>query len=421
VRVNFGVIDQGSSTFISFLLPFSFSFLIFFYDVFKRYAQTTTQRSHADLCCNRTAIREFDAKLLLAYWLERAPPVAPHAQVKTKFVYPAVKVAQIAWDPETDSITPDTKLPGWVFNTQLVAKPDQLIKRRGKAGLLALNKTWDEAKPWIAQRAGKPQKVGLVTSVPPLPTIHVLRYWQNGYLSIGAIIFNDQAVYPFPQGKVPAHPEDDTRRNYYTRDLLIFFWQVESITGTLNNFIVEPFLPHPSNTEYYVCITSAREGDSILFTHEGGVDIGDVDAKALILNLPVTEPFPSRETIASTLLTHVPAEKKDTLVDFLIRLYSVYVDLHFAYLEINPLVVLDAVAGGEPQVCYLDMAAKLDQTAESICGPKWAIARDLSVYERNEDDASKVASSKGGKVSADRGPPMVWPASSLDCNGSTCF
>ena len=67
------------------------------------------------------------------------------------------------------------------------------------------------------------------------------------------------------------------------------------------------------------------------------------------------------------------------------------------------MVVLDAVAGGEPQV-YLDMTPKLDQAAESICGPKWAIARDLSVYERNEDDASKIGSSK---VSADRGPPMV--------------
>ncbi|PPR03723.1 hypothetical protein CVT24_007371 [Panaeolus cyanescens] len=283
------------------------------------------------------AIREYDAKLLLAYWLERAPPVAAHAQVKTNFQYPAVKVAQVAWDPETGAITPEAKIPGWVHNTKLVAKPDQLIKRRGKAGLLALNKTWDEARDWIAQRAGKPQKV-------------------------------------------------------------------ESVTGTLNNFIVEPFLPHPSNTEYYVCITSAREGDAILFTHEGGVDIGDVDAKALVLNLPVTEPFPSRETIANTLLTHVPAEKKETLIDFLIRLYSVYVDLHFAYLEINPLVVLDGVNGGEPQVCYLDMAAKLDQTAESICGPKWAIARDLSVYEKTD------ATTKGGKVSADRGPPMVWPA-----------
>jgi hypothetical protein len=119
---------------------------------------------HAYRRSHLSAIREYDAKLLLAYWLERAPAVAPHAQVKTKFVYPAVKVAQIAWDPATNSITPDSKLPGWVFNTKLVAKPDQLIKRRGKAGLLALNKTWDEAKPWIAQRAGKPQKVSLSLS-----------------------------------------------------------------------------------------------------------------------------------------------------------------------------------------------------------------------------------------------------------------
>lgn len=173
----------------------------------------------------------------------------------------------------------------------------------------------------------------------------------------------------------------------------------------MNNFIVEPFVPHSPDTEYYVCINSQREGDVILFTHEGGVDIGDVDSKALVLNIPVTQPFPSREEIAATLLKHVPASKKETLVDFLVRLYSVYVDLHFAYLEINPLVVLDGVNGGEPQVCYLDMAAKLDQTAESICGPKWAIARDLTVYERNETTQQKA--SKGGKVSADRGPPMV--------------
>ena len=49
------------------------------------------------------------------------------------------------------------------------------------------------------------------------------------------------------------------------------------------------------------------------------------------------------------------------------------------------------------------MAAKLDQTAESICGPKWAIARDLSVYE----SGSQATTTKGKAVSADRGPPMV--------------
>jgi len=108
------------------------------------------------------AIREYDAKLLLAYWLERSPAVDPSAKVATKFVFPQPKVAQVSWDPETNTITPDTHLPGWVFTSKLVAKPDQLIKRRGKAGLLALNKSWEEAKEWIAARAGKPQKVSTI-------------------------------------------------------------------------------------------------------------------------------------------------------------------------------------------------------------------------------------------------------------------
>ena len=45
------------------------------------------------------------------------------------------------------------------FHFKLVAKPDQLIKRRGKSGLLLLNKEWPEAKEWITARAGKPTKV----------------------------------------------------------------------------------------------------------------------------------------------------------------------------------------------------------------------------------------------------------------------
>lgn len=108
------------------------------------------------------AIREYDAKLLLAYWLERAPPVDSSAKITTNFTFPSPKVAQISWDSQTNAITPDTQLPGWVFSSKLVAKPDQLIKRRGKAGLLALNKTWDEAKEWISARAGKPQKASSI-------------------------------------------------------------------------------------------------------------------------------------------------------------------------------------------------------------------------------------------------------------------
>ena len=77
---------------------------------------------------------------------------------------------------------------------------------------------------------------------------------------------------------------------------------------------------------------------------EGGVEVGDVDAKAMKLLMAVGAnvsrdhqnpglsltiyQFPSRETIISTLLKHVPQAKQDTLCDFLIRLYAVYVDLH---------------------------------------------------------------------------------------------
>lgn len=66
--------------------------------------------------------------------------------------------------------------------------------------------------------------------------------------------------------------------------------QVEKVTGTLNTFILEPFLPHPQESEYYICVNSAREGDWILFTHEGGVEVGDVDAKAMKLLIAVDEP-----------------------------------------------------------------------------------------------------------------------------------
>lgn len=81
------------------------------------------------------AIREFDAKLLLAYWLPRAPAYAGTEAVGATFVYPTPKVAQIAWDAATNTITPDTQLPPWVATDALVAKPDQLIKRR-QVGLL---------------------------------------------------------------------------------------------------------------------------------------------------------------------------------------------------------------------------------------------------------------------------------------------
>ena len=59
------------------------------------------------------------------------------------------------------------------------------------------------------------------------------------------------------------------------------------------------------------------QGDWILFTHEGGVDVGDVDTKAEKLLIPVDlTQYPSNEEIAATLLKKVPKGVHNVLVDF---------------------------------------------------------------------------------------------------------
>lgn len=124
----------------------------------------------------------------------------------------------------------------------MVAKPDQMIKRRGKLGLIAVNKTFQEVKEWVNARMLKDQKIG-------------------------------------------------------------------NCTGKLRNFIIEPFIPHKDNEEAYVCIYSHRTADTILFYHQGGVDIGDVDAKAVKLDVPVGETI-TVEQITNVLLGQVDGKKK---------------------------------------------------------------------------------------------------------------
>jgi ATP citrate (pro-S)-lyase len=147
------------------------------------------------------------------------------------------------------------------------------------------------------------------------------------------------------------------------------------------------------------------QGDWILFTHEGGVDVGDVDAKAekLLVSVDLAE-YPSSDQIAATLLKKVPKGVHNVLVDFITRLYAVYVDCQFTYLEINPLVVIPNASGTSAEVHFLDLAAKLDQTAEFECGVKWAVARSPGAL------GLAAVKSSDGRVNIDAGPPMEFPA-----------
>lgn len=53
------------------------------------------------------------------------------------------------------------------------------------------------------------------------------------------------------------------------------------------------------------------------------------------------------------------------LATFITKLFQVYMELHFTYLEINPLVVT------KQAIYVLDLASRLDQTAEYLCASKW--------------------------------------------------
>ncbi|XP_019739019.1 ATP-citrate synthase-like isoform X2 [Hippocampus comes] len=186
---------------------------------------------------------------------------------------------------------------GWLLTERLVVKPDQLIKRRGKLGLVGINLDLSGVREWLQS--------------------HLMRETTVG-----------------------------------------------KAKGVLKKFLIEPFVPHKEEEEFYVCVYATREGDHVLFHHQGGVEVGDVDAEAQRLTVAVDEEL-RRDQVTKHLLTHVPGEKKEILASFILGLFKLYVDLYFTYLEINPLVVT------QDGVYVLDMAAKIDATADYICKAQW--------------------------------------------------
>lgn len=147
------------------------------------------------------SITEADGKAILNYHLTRAPVIKPSPLPQSTKHNAPPRLASLYFpeDAAVEDVLNQAEVTyPWLLQdgAKFVAKPDQLIKRRGKSGLLALNKTWAEAKAWVAERAGKPQKV-------------------------------------------------------------------EHVEGVLRQFLVEPFVPHPSDTEYYININSVRDVSSV--------------------------------------------------------------------------------------------------------------------------------------------------------------
>ncbi|TVY21009.1 putative ATP-citrate synthase subunit 2 [Lachnellula arida] len=365
------------------------------------------------------SISEADGKAIINYHLTRAPVIKPSPLPKSSTHNAPAKLASLYFpqDAEVSAILDQAEtLYPWLLvpGAKFVAKPDQLIKRRGKSGLLALNKTWPEAKAWVAARAGKPQQVETVVGVlrqflvePFVPHPDGTEYYIN--------INSQREVMG-----IPFESKDVSCVQVDIYDLLLLLGSDPHLRynyPAAGERKLENDQPTSLNrkiklTKFCTCICicaidSLRSfhGDWILFTHEGGVDVGDVDAKAEKLLIPVDlSEYPSNNQIAATLLKKVPKGVHNVLVDFISRLYAVYVDSQFTYLEINPLVVIPNANATSAAVHFLDLAAKLDQTAEFECGVKWAVARSPAALGQA---AVKVTD---GKVNIDAGPPMEFPA-----------
>jgi ATP-citrate lyase beta-subunit len=131
-------------------------------------------------------------------------------------------------------------------------------------------------------------------------------------------------------------------------------------TGKLTHFLIEPFVPH--KTEYYLAIRADRDGDTIYFSSEGGIDIEENWDKVTALHVPIDKSIDEVDLVKEL---NLKAKPGTAIADFIKKLFKFYVDLQFTYLELNPFAV------EEDKVMALDTVAKVDDTAVYECASKW--------------------------------------------------
>lgn len=104
---------------------------------------------------SQRAIREFDAKRMLFAYCEKALKDDTDPALKALVQRGMGDLSgNLVAEYRSGKSTRDTLIRASPFlaNMKLVAKPDQLVKRRGKLGLLCVNKSLDECLSWIAER-----------------------------------------------------------------------------------------------------------------------------------------------------------------------------------------------------------------------------------------------------------------------------
>ncbi|KAG2430958.1 hypothetical protein HXX76_009925 [Chlamydomonas incerta] len=142
---------------------------------------------------------------------------------------------------------------------------------------------------------------------------------------------------------------------------------VNGCTGPITTFVIEPFVPHKD--EYYLSITTNRNGWEVSFSEAGGIHIEENWDKLRTVVLDTLDASPSGglpEGALAPLITGLPLELRPTLERFIASAFAVFHDLDCSLLEMNPWT-LDS--SGQP--FPLDMRVELDDTAKYRSGAKW--------------------------------------------------
>jgi len=166
--------------------------------------------------------------------------------------------------------------------------------------------------------------------------------------------------------------------------------------GTLTHFIVEPFTPHSQDQEYYISATTVGEDDVLYLSAEGGMEVEEGwEEKVNEVTIPITmDDANIAHLIRANVPAGIPAENKERFIAFAEQFYKFYRDQNFAYLEINPIVMI----GNDMHI--LDLVARLDDTAGFMMGDAWCGAEFPTAFgmedQSPEEKAIAEADSKSG-------------------------
>jgi len=279
------------------------------------------------------AIREYDAKSILAKHWDKYFPDFTYAY-ETVLVQSGAELKEVAQEK------------AWLNEKTLVAKPDMLFGKRGKNGLVLFRDqkpgdvSLEKATSWIDEKSSEKQEV----------------------------------FFSFDGDEPTGEPSVDM----------------------LSHFLVEPFMPHTQEEEYYVSATCVGDNDVIYMSAEGGMEVEEGwDEKVTEVAFPITA---TEEEIAEAIRANVPADVADAdkanFAEFCIGFFKAYRELNFAYLEINPFVL----QGNKVEL--LDMVAKLDDTAGFMMVNEWGDVEYPTAFgmenKSPEEEAVELADSKTG-------------------------